>query len=127
MTSGKDINTTVTSAARDGRISCVRAFELSAETGYKPEQLGAAMDENKIKITLCQLGLFGHGGNKAVKPAETVDKKIEDLIKSRLNDGKISCDAVWCIADEMKMKKFDIACACEKMKIRINRCRLGAF
>ena len=122
-----DINEIVKAAAIDGHISCTRAIELSNETGFTPAEIGSAMNDNKIRITHCQLGLFGHAGKKPVKPAETVDKKIEDSIKSNLDNGRISCKMVWQIADEMRIKRFDMACACEKMNIRINKCQLGAF
>ena len=127
MTSKININETVVSAATDGGITCARAIELSRQGGFTSLEVGAAMDDNKIRIRQGQLGLFGHGGNKAVKPAENVDARVSGMINARLENGRIPCLAVWDIADELKIKRFDIACACEKLGIRISRCQLGAF
>ena len=122
-----DISEIVRAAAIDGHITCARGLELSGETGYTPAEIGDAMDDNKIRITLCQLGLFGYDGGKKIKPSDVANKNVEDAINAGLVDGKISCDAIWRIAEELRIKKFDVACACEKIKIRINKCQLGAF
>lgn len=115
-------------AANDNKISCARLFAISQKECIFPDLLGLAMNEAKIKICECQMGLFGcESGNKTVKPAEHVPENIEDLIFSYLVDGKLECQAAWDIAQDLKIKKIDVASACEKLKIKINKCQLGAF
>ncbi len=123
----KDIIEIVKAAAVDGTISCASAFKIVREHSFHPDLLGIAFDNNKIKLKECQLGLFGHGDSKKVKPAENVSKELEEQIIMNLEDNKLACAAAWNIASEMKISKFDVACACEKLKIKIFQCQLGAF
>ncbi|MBC7342448.1 MAG: hypothetical protein H5U02_08375 [Clostridia bacterium] len=48
----------VQKAAVDGKLSCLRAHELSKERGIPLRQIGDACNELKIKIVSCQLGCF---------------------------------------------------------------------
>lgn len=122
-----DINDIVKYNAGDGSISCGSAFKIVREYSIFPDILGIAIDNNKIKIKECQLGLFGHGGSKLVKASENVSEDLEDSIFEHLEDDRLPCSAAWAIAAEMKISKLDVACACEKLKIKICRCQLGAF
>jgi hypothetical protein len=122
-----DINEIIKSNAPDGSMSCASAFKLVNEYSVFPDILGMAIDNNKIKLKGCQLGLFGHGSSKIVRPAETVSEELEDRIYGMLEDEKLPCAAAWAIASDLKVNKLDVACACEKLKIKIYRCQLGAF
>jgi len=122
-----DINVIIQNNASDGSISCGQAIKLANEYSIFPDIFGMAIDNNKIKISGCQLGLFGHGSSKIVRPAETVSEELENKIYVMLEDEKLPCAAAWNIANEMKMSKLDVACACEKLKIKICKCQLGAF
>lgn len=127
-TENRDINEILKTAAPDGTISCPEAFSLVREHSIFPDILGVALNNNRIKIKECQLGLFGHNGTKKVRPAETVTEELEDKIYEFLEEDKIlPCAAAWSIANEMKISKFEVACACEKLKIKICKCQLGAF
>ena len=123
----KDINDILKETVSDGSITCPAAFKLVHTHSIFPDILGMAINNNKIKIKECQLGLFGHGTSKIVRPAETVPEELEDQIYSMLEDEKLPCAAAWSIASVMKISKLDVACACEKLKIKIFKCQLGAF
>jgi hypothetical protein len=126
----KNIIEIIKHASENNRITCAGAFAISQKESVFPDILGIAIDEAGVKICECQMGLFGcSSGNKIVKPAETVSEELEDMIFSYLDleDGKLSCQAAWEIAAELKIRKIDVACACEKLEIKINRCQLGAF
>ena len=124
-----NINDILQKNAVENKISCAKAFAISKETGLFPDLIGIAMDNAKIKISDCQMGLFGcNSGNKVIRPADNVSEELEDLIFSYLgDDGKLECRAAWSIASELKIKKIEVASACEKMKIKISRCQLGGF
>jgi hypothetical protein len=42
------------------RLTCAAAFKLAEEHGLKISDIGTICDDQKIKITKCQLGCFGH-------------------------------------------------------------------
>lgn len=45
-------------AASNGRLSCLKAFELADKLGLSVRKIGAVAEGLKIKIVSCQLGCF---------------------------------------------------------------------
>lgn len=124
----KNISDIIKEEAVDNKITCARAFAISQKHSIFPDLIGVAMNDAKIKICECQMGLFGcSSGNKIVKPADDVSGDLEELIFSHIENDKLGCQAAWSIASELKIRKMDVASACEKLKIKINKCQLGAF
>jgi putative aminopeptidase FrvX len=56
--SPEEVRARIKAAAPDNRIACAAAFRLAEELGLSRKDLGALLDELKIKITQCQLGCF---------------------------------------------------------------------
>lgn len=114
--------------ADEGQISCARVFTIASEAGTSPSEVGKAVDLLKIKLTKCQLGLFGHSpGKSIVKPAEQVSTELAAAIRKRLVNERLPCSEAWQIAEEMKLKKTDVSSAAEALGIKIKPCQLGAF
>jgi hypothetical protein len=112
----------------DGKISCVSAFKVAGKLKIAPGEIGAIIDLLEIPIVKCQLGLFGYGASdKGVIAAETVSPALEAAIKEDLVKGKLPCASAWEIAAKFDITKREIASACEKLKIKISSCQLGAF
>lgn len=114
-------------ASTEDRISCSKVFEIIQEYTFFPDIAGFALNQNKIKLNFCQLGLFGFPQGKNIPECETVSEELEDKIYSNLEDERLPCAAAWNIAAEMNLKKTEITSACEKLGIKINKCQLGAF
>lgn len=57
MTREKSIEA-IRTAAKENRLSCEKAHELTETLGISLQELGALCEELKIKITACQLGCF---------------------------------------------------------------------
>lgn len=115
------------SVSKDNKISCAKTFEIINKYSFFPDIAGLTMNQQKIKINVCQLGLFGYPEGKNIPSCDNVSDDLEDKIYSGLEDGKLPCAAAWNIANEMNMKKIDVSAACEKLGIKINKCQLGAF
>ena len=112
----------------EGAITCAAAFEISGELKLKPSEVGIAIDLMETRISRCQLGLFGYyPQKKIVKPAEAVSQSLEQAIKSLLKNNRISCASCWDIAEKLDIPKMKVSAACEKLKIKISFCQLGAF
>lgn len=114
--------------AVEGALSCAEAERIGAALGVKLEEVGRTLDLLELRIGRCQLGLFGYGPErKAVQPAASVAKDLEEAIRGRLADERLPCRAAWEIAAERGITRMAVSAACEKQKIRIKPCQLGAF
>lgn len=123
-----NIQTLVKERSKDGKISCAELFNLVKEYSFFPDLLGQCVTHENLKITHCQLGLFGYENRKKiVEPAENISEEMENKIYSQLENDVLPCAAAWVIADELKVPRIDVASACEKLKIKIKKCQLGAF
>jgi hypothetical protein len=118
----------ILNVSKDDRISCLAAEKVSRRTGRPLAEIGVAIDVLNINIAQCQLGLFGFSASeKRVPAAEFVAPDLEAVIREALVDGRLPCSAAWEIADRVKIKRWDVAAACENLKIKIKPCQLGAF
>jgi len=114
--------------AKNKSISCKKAEEIAAELGCSLEETGRTIDILNIKITKCQLGLFGYGETKKiVQPAKEVAPEVKEKITAALKDGNLSCAAAWEIASELNIPRMKICADCEALEIKVKPCQLGAF
>ena len=86
-------------------------------------------DELNVKISRCQLGLFGHGSDKgkALESVQEVGEELQATIMDRAVEGSLPCAVAWDIARKLTMKRIDVANAAESLGIRITQCQLGCF
>jgi hypothetical protein len=110
------------------RISCAEAHSLAKELNVSPADVGTTIDLLEVRIIKCQLGLFGYGREKKIPVlSDKINPDIESTIKSSLVNDRLPCSTAWEIAKNFKISKPIIAAICEKMKIKISPCQLGAF
>lgn len=116
-----------------GRLPCARAFRLAEEHKVAPIAVGQAASRLGIRISHCQLGLFGYddlGERQIVDrfvPVDEVSDELKRAIDARQVDGKINCEAVWEIAAELALAKLRVAGVIEALGLKISRCQLGCF
>ncbi len=116
-----------------GQLPCACAFAIGQRFGVEPLQVGREADALNVRLSKCQLGLFGYGSkaegkHHRIKPMKDVPPKLAEAIRAALDeDGKLSCAAAWRIADELCMGKRRVSDAAEGMGVRIVNCQLGAF
>lgn len=112
----------------DNRISCAEAHGIAVELNVAPADVGTAIDLLEIRIIKCQLGLFGHGGEKNIPVlSDKINPEIESAIHTSLINGRLACSAAWEISKRFNISKPMVSAACEVMKIKISPCQLGAF
>ncbi len=112
----------------DGAMTCPLAFQAARELNLTPAEIGQAIDLLEIPLSKCQLGLFGYSPvSRIIQPAESVAEDLEAAIRSAMSDGRLPCAAVFQIAADFKLAKIRVSSACEKLKIKISACQLGAF
>jgi len=112
----------------EGRLPCASAFKVARRLEVSPQQVGEAANELGVKISRCQLGLFGYWHeDKPLEPARDVEGELEVRIRDRVVEEGLPCAASWDIAQELTMKRIDMARAAESLGIRITQCQLGCF
>jgi hypothetical protein len=114
--------------ASKGEISCAAAHRIAEDTKTPPLEVGFTVDYLELRLTKCQLGLYGYRPHKrVVEPAETVSDDLRNAIRESLVNGRLSCRAAWEIARNRGLSKMEISSACEAIKTKIFSCQLGAF
>jgi len=112
----------------DGKITCAAAHQISQELGASPANVGITIDLLEARISKCQLGLFGYQPEKSVvKPADSPSAAIQTAIENVLENGRISCENCWQIAEQQKEKKMSVSSVCEALSFKVTKCQLGAF
>jgi len=118
----------INQSAIDGMIDCASAHRIAKTTGWSPLEIGVQADLLELRISRCQMGLFGYGpGKKNLNPAFEVSKTLKTDILNRQEEGSLSCQQCWDMARVHKISKTDMGSACEKLEIKIKPCQLGAF
>jgi hypothetical protein len=112
----------------DGRLPCAVAFKIAEELNIRPAEVGVTLDLLEIKISKCQIGIFGYDKeNKFAKPMTQLPEKLETAIKQGLTGGKLPCKRAWQIAEMLGLGKMDVTSACDALGIKVSPCQLGAF
>jgi len=133
--SGTTINEQVARMVREkspgGEIACVTCEKISKELEVEISEVGITVDLLEIKIKKCQLGLFGYGKKpnhgKEIQVADSVSDEMKRAIEEAAENGKVTCAALWAIADRLGTKRKEVSAACETLKLKIRECQLGTF
>lgn len=120
----------IRAAQAEGKLPCVRAFDVAAKQKVTPLKVGQVTSRLGIWISSCQLGLFGcedQGQKRLVHPAATIALDLEEAIYARLVAGRLPCPTAWELAEQCNLSKLGVANAVEGLKLRISACQLGCF
>ncbi len=118
----------VKAAASDGLLTCASAHKAAKTLGCTPGDIGTQADLLELRISQCQLGLFGYSPDKKnLDPDVEIPEGLEDAILDAQDEGRISCRQCWDMAKVHNISRLDMGSACEKKEIRIKPCQLGAF
>jgi hypothetical protein len=94
--------------------------------------VGEACNEAEIRISRCQLGLFGYGPkaegkHKIVHAMDAVPERLSARLSAEAEAGNITCAAVWRVADALRFQRLKTSSAVEAMGLRVSVCQLGCF
>lgn len=56
-----------------------------------------------------------------------MSEDIRRLLTEKAEDGRISCEEAWQVAEELGVPKKDVGRAADDLGIRIRDCQLGCF
>ena len=124
----KDIEEKLKKNAEKGNISCPLVHSIANKLSTTPDKIGIQADLLEMRILHCQIGLFGWEPlGKLIDKKIEISKTLEQEIEKTIDNNRITCLGCWDIAKKLKIKKLDVASACEKKGIKIKKCQIGAF
>lgn len=103
----------------DGKLSCIKSFKVAKKIGCEFKDMSAITKSMNIKITNCELGVFGN--------LEFLDKNEEVYLnlKNKYLKKEISCKNLW---EEAKKSSLKIVGSTVKNSdIEVIYCQLGCF
>lgn len=104
----------------EGKLTCLKAFKVARLIGKKPSEMGALSKEMKIKITDCELGVFG---NLTFNDADfTLYKNMSN--KLGINK-KIECKSAWNYAQKSTLR--NVGSTTKNTDLEVTYCQLGCF
>jgi hypothetical protein len=125
-----ELGEAVQDAADAGRLPCAIAFSIAGRFGVSPHAVREAADDVGVRVSLCQLGLFGYdafGERRAAPALPLVPEELRAGLAAAAVDGRLSCAAAWRLADEGGLPRFLVGSVAETVGVRISRCQLGCF
>ena len=132
MSLGDSFTAEMQRVLRDGQLPCAVAFDEAEKRGISAGQIGDWADETGVRVSHCQLGLFGYGPksegkHKIVRPAEQVEAELAASLRARASDGRIACADVWAVAATAGISRLEASSAAEALGLRVSECQLGCF
>ena len=122
------IKEAVLQRSKEENLPCAVAFEIVKELGVEAAEVGKTVDLLNIRLSKCQLGLFGYLPEKKIlKPQDTENQDLKDAIVNAVADERLPCKEAWDIASEFKIRKMTVSSIADAMGIKIKPCQLGAF
>jgi len=112
----------------EGRLPCLAAFRVKETWRQSARDVGDAATEAGIKISICQLGLFGYeefGEKRMPRVPIYVPERIRDAL--RKEGESITCARAWALADELAISKCILGSALNALDIQVVECQLGCF
>jgi hypothetical protein len=124
----------------DGQLPCNQAFAIAQSLDVEPLSVGMTANDSGIRISRCQLGLFGYGPkaegkHKIVHAMDKVPERLAARLRAEAETRRqsggaaqgITCAAVWRAADGLGYPRLEASSAVEAMGLKVTRCQLGCF
>lgn len=102
------------------KLSCLKAFKVARLIGVQPIDMADTCASEGIKITNCELGVFG---KIKFQDAETA---IYNKINQNFTQGKdVECRILWDLAKESSLRR--VGSTVKFSDIEVINCQLGCF
>ncbi len=111
-----------TNLDEEGKLSCLKAFKVAKLIGVAPKDMAKITKSLNIKITNCELGVFGK------LTFADIDDKVYDKLSQNFNRGKkIECEVAWYTARQKGSSLKKVGSTINKSGIKVTHCQLGCF
>ncbi len=113
-----------------GTISCARAVIIARACDVPLATLGRASDDLGIRVSECQLGLFGYeayGEKRWIRRLRAVPVTLAEAVRDACDDKRLPCAIAWSLADAEGVPRLMMGSVAETLDVRIVGCQLGCF
>lgn len=125
-----EIERALRGAAPAGALPCALAMEIAATHQQTPQAVREVADALGIRLSACQLGLFGYepfGAKQYSHHAASVPPDLAMVVRDALDGDRLPCATAWRIADARGLPRLVIGSVAETLGCRVSRCQLGCF
>jgi hypothetical protein len=110
----------MTNLDEDGKLSCLKSFKVARLIGRKPKEMSALTKSLGLKITNCELGVFGK--LKFQDPNMEVYNKLKENYNGST---RLECKILW---DEAQNSTLNtVGSTVKSTDIDVVHCQLGCF
>jgi hypothetical protein len=110
----------LTNLDEDGKLSCLKAFKVAKLINVKPIDMSEACESINVKITNCELGVFGK-----LKFLAFESSIYQNLSRNFAHGKNIECKILWEEARNSTLKK--VGSTVKASDIEVVHCQLGCF
>ena len=110
----------MTNLDEEGKLSCLKAFKVARLIGKEPKEMSAITKSLGIKITNCELGVFGK--LKFQDPNIQVYSKLK---QNYMGHKTLECKVLWDEAISSTLKT--VGSTVKNSDIEVSHCQLGCF
>ncbi|MGE3299748.1 MAG: ModE family transcriptional regulator [Arcobacter sp.] len=110
----------LTNLDEEGKLSCLKAFKVARLIGRKPIEMRAITKSMGIKITNCELGVFGK--LKFEDPSAVIYNRLK---RNYMGHETLECKVLWDEAKRSKLKT--VGATVKNSDIQVSHCQLGCF
>jgi hypothetical protein len=104
----------------DGRLSCLKSFKVARLIGLKPIEMSDACKSIGIKISNCELGVFGK-----LEFGQGSSDVYNDIALNFKENTDVTCKDIWKSAEKSTLKK--VGATVKNSDIEVTHCQLGCF
>lgn len=104
---------------QDGKLSCIKAFKVAKKISCELEDMSAITKSLGIKITDCELGVFG--SLKFLPKNEKIYSSLKNIYKEQ----RVPCKNLWEEAKKSSLK--EVGSTVKNSDIEVSFCQLGCF
>ncbi len=104
----------------NGRLPCIKAFKVARLIALKPKDMSDACKAVGVKITNCELGVFGKLNFQNAEP------EIYHQIKQKfVEESDINCKTLWAMAKKSSLRR--VGSTVKNSDAQVINCQLGCF
>lgn len=112
----------LTNLDQNGELSCIKAFKVAKLIGMKPKDMAEVARTMNIKITNCELGVFGK-----LKFTQMNEDIYNTLSKDSHDSKKVECEIAWKLAQEKGKTIKKVGSSIRNSDLKVTHCQLGIF